>query len=45
MAGTAVGGVILDRLSDVNFKRWTRLIVTGVGITYLIQAAQLFLLT
>jgi len=42
MAGTAVGGIILDRLSDVNFKRWTRLIVTGVGITYLVQAAQLF---
>lgn len=43
MAGTAVGGVILDRLSDVNFKRWTRLIVTCVGLTYLVQAAQLFL--
>jgi len=43
MAGTAVGGVILDRLSDVNFKRWTRLIVTGIGITYLVQAGQLFL--
>jgi len=43
MAGTAVGGVILDRLSDVNFKRWTRLIVTAVGFTYLFQAAQLFI--
>ena len=43
MAGTAVGGVILDRLTDVNFKRWTRWIVTGVGVTYLFQAAQLFL--
>lgn len=42
MAGTAVGGVILDRLSDVNFKRWTRLIVTVIGVTYLIQAGQLF---
>ena len=42
MAGTAVGGVILDKLSDVNFKKWTRLIVTVVGVTYLIQAAQLF---
>ena len=42
MAGTAVGGVILDRMSDVNFKRWTRWIVTGVGISYLIRAAQLF---
>jgi uncharacterized membrane protein YfcA len=43
MAGTAAGGVILDRLSDVNFKRWTRLIVTGVGVTYLAQAEQLLL--
>ncbi len=42
MAGTAVGGVILDRLSDVNFKRWTRLIVTVIGVTYLVQAGQLF---
>jgi uncharacterized membrane protein YfcA len=43
MAGTFAGGAILDRLSDVNFKRWTRWIVTGVGVTYLVQAAQLFL--
>ena len=42
MAGTAVGGVILDRLSDVDFKRWTRWIVTAVGVSYLIQAARLF---
>ncbi|HKP80162.1 MAG TPA: sulfite exporter TauE/SafE family protein [Phenylobacterium sp.] len=41
MAGTAVGGVILNRMSDVNFKRWTRWIVTGVGVGYLVQAAQL----
>jgi uncharacterized membrane protein YfcA len=43
MAGTALGGLILDRLSDVNFKRWTRWIVTAVGVTYLVQAAQLLL--
>jgi uncharacterized protein len=43
MAGTAVGGLILNRMTDVNFKRWTRWIVTGVGVTYLIQAGQLFL--
>jgi uncharacterized membrane protein YfcA len=43
MAGTAAGGVILERLSDVNFKKWTRLIVTVVGITYLVQAAQLYM--
>lgn len=43
MAGTWVGGQILERMSDVNFKRWTRYIVTGVGGLYLVQAAQLFL--
>ncbi len=43
MAGTAVGGVILNRVTDVNFKRWTRWIITAVGISYLIQAAQLML--
>ena len=42
MLGTFAGGAILDRMSDVNFKRWTRWIVTAVGISYLIQAAQLF---
>jgi uncharacterized membrane protein YfcA len=43
MAGTVVGGRILDRMSDINFKRWTRWVVTGIGLVYLVQAAQLFL--
>ena len=43
MAGTVAGGRILDRLNDVDFKRWTRWIVTGVGVTYLVQSAQLYL--
>lgn len=43
MAGTVVGGRILDRITDVDFKRWTKWIVTGIGVVYLIQAAQLFL--
>ncbi len=43
MAGTAVGGAILNRVTDVNFKRWTRWIITAVGVSYLIQAAQLLL--
>ena len=42
MAGTWVGGRILDRMSDVDFKRWTRWIVTAVGVIYLVQAAQLY---
>lgn len=43
MLGTAAGGRVLDQMSDVNFKRWTRWIVTAVGGVYLAQAAQLFL--
>jgi uncharacterized membrane protein YfcA len=43
MAGAVVGGKILERMTDVNFKRWTRWIVTAVGLVYLVQAAQLFL--
>jgi uncharacterized protein len=41
MIGTAVGGQILDRLSDANFKRWTAWIVTAIGCVYLAKAAQL----
>ncbi|WP_310539910.1 sulfite exporter TauE/SafE family protein [Phenylobacterium sp.] len=43
MLGTVAGGRILDRMTDINFKRYTRLIVTAVGMLYLIQAGQLFL--
>jgi uncharacterized membrane protein YfcA len=43
MLGTVVGGRILERMTDVNFKRWTRLIVTGIGLLYLAQGAQLAL--
>jgi len=43
MAGTAVGGLILERLSDVHFKAMSRLIVTATGLVYLVGAAQLYL--
>jgi len=43
MLGTAAGGIVLDRLSDVDFKRYLRLILTGIGAVYLVQAARLFL--
>lgn len=42
MIGAWLGGKVLDRMSDVNFLKWTRWIVTGLGVIYLIQAAQLF---
>jgi uncharacterized membrane protein YfcA len=43
MLGTAAGGLALNRLSDVNFKRYLRTILTVIGALYLAQAARLFL--
>jgi uncharacterized membrane protein YfcA len=43
MAGTALGGLVLDRMSDTDFKRWTAWIVTGIGALYLVKAAELAL--
>jgi uncharacterized membrane protein YfcA len=39
MLGTVIGGWVLDRISDVNFKRWTAWIVTAIGLSYLVKAA------
>jgi uncharacterized protein len=41
MIGTVAGGCILDRMSDVNFKRWTAWIITAIGLIYLARAAEL----
>lgn len=41
MAGTTAGGLVLDRLSDARFKRWTAWIVTAIGAVYLWQAWEL----
>jgi uncharacterized membrane protein YfcA len=43
MLGTTAGGRVLDRMNDVDFKRWTAWIVTGIGVFYLLKAAQLSL--
>lgn len=43
MAGIMVGGYILDRISDAHFRAGRRWIVTIVGATFLIQAAQIAL--
>lgn len=42
MMGAWLGGMVLDRMSDVNFLHATRWIVTAIGALYLIQAATLF---
>ena len=39
--GTAVGGRLLDRMTDAAFARTTRWVVTGIGAAYLVQAARL----
>nr|WP_295711584.1 sulfite exporter TauE/SafE family protein [uncultured Halomonas sp.] len=41
--GTHTGNRILHRLTDANFRTWTRWIVTGIGIFYFAQG--IFLLT
>ena len=41
-AGTMVGGKILNRMNDVDFKRYTAWIVTAIGVLYLYRAAVLF---
>jgi uncharacterized membrane protein YfcA len=43
MLGTVAGGYVLDRLSDVNFKRYLRLIVTAIGVVYMAQAVRLYI--
>jgi len=43
MVGTVAGGWILDRMSDVRFRDTTRWIVTAIGVTYLVRAAQLMI--
>src|SRR5262249_39301972 len=42
MLGAVLGGRILDRLTDKNFLRYTKYIVTLVGLFYLYRAAEAF---
>lgn len=39
LAGTALGGAMLDRMTDVGFRTWTKWIVTATGVLYLVQGA------
>ena len=41
MLGTALGGRLLDRMSDAGFLRATRWVVTAIGVSYLVQAARI----
>ncbi|VCU70829.1 Sulfite exporter TauE/SafE [Pigmentiphaga humi] len=37
IAGTSLSRSVLDRISDAQFRRWTRTIVLGIGTVYLAQ--------
>lgn len=41
--GTSAGHWVLQRLTDANFKRWTRLIVTAIGLYYLARGIALLI--
>lgn len=43
VAGTSAGHWILQRLTDANFRAWTRLIVTAIGIFYLLRGISLLI--
>lgn len=37
LAGTWLGGKLLDRLSDAGFRSWTKWLVTATGLAYLFR--------
>jgi len=39
LAGTWLGGRVLDRMTDANFREWTKWIVTVTGVVYLVRGA------
>jgi len=43
IAGTSAGHWILQRLTDANFRVWTRWIVTAIGIFYLVRGISLLI--
>lgn len=39
MLGTTLGGKVLEKMTDVDFKKWMKYLVTAVGAVMLIKAA------
>ncbi len=37
LAGTWLGGRILERMTDASFRQWTKWIVTAIGVVYLVR--------
>lgn len=42
MAGTWLGGLILHRMTDVNFRQWMKGLVTAIGVVFLLRAVGVF---
>jgi uncharacterized protein len=41
--GTSASRVVLERMTDVQFRKWTKLLVMGVGTVYIVQGLLLYL--
>ena len=39
MTGTWLGGLVLYKMSDVNFQKWLKWLVTAIGVVMLAHAA------
>ena len=42
MLGTTLGKRVLERMTDVNFRKWMKGLVTAIGFILLLRAAGLY---
>lgn len=42
LLGTWLGGLVLQRMTDTNFRTWTKWLVLATGVVYLAQGSGLF---
>ena len=42
MIGTRLGKQVLERMTDVNFRKWMKGLVTAIGCVLLLRAAGLY---
>ncbi|MEM7328745.1 MAG: sulfite exporter TauE/SafE family protein [Pseudomonadota bacterium] len=42
MVGTTLGKRVLERMNDVNFRKWMKGLVTAIGVVLLLRAAGLY---
>jgi uncharacterized membrane protein YfcA len=43
IAGTSLSKLMLERMSDTQFRRWTKAIIMSIGSVYLFQGAYAYL--